>query len=224
VAGNGADFRMVAPSGAKISRSRGTTILASATGATVTVYPPDASGRSKVVAVTPNGATAVSYASAAEAAAMAGANEARRGQESAIDRAVALKVVGVTPEYAASMKSVLPQLRLSSDDLVEFKAVGVTPEFIQELAREGYRDISADDIVGAFAAGVRPDYIRAMAAAGYSRIPLDQLTELRAVGITPNDVERFHRAGITHLDVEELIQAKTMGLTPEEIRASRDDP
>jgi beta-lactamase regulating signal transducer with metallopeptidase domain len=196
VTDNGNDFRIEAPNGAKVSGSHGTTIVASATGATVTVYPPDASGRSKVVAVAPNGASAVSYASAAEAAAMAGANAARSGQESAIDRAVALKVVGVTPEYAASMR----------------------------LALEGYRGISAGDIVGAYAAGVRPDYIRAMAAAGYPRIPLEELTQLRAIGVTPGDVERFHRAGITHLDVEELIQAKTMGLTPEEIRASRDDP
>jgi beta-lactamase regulating signal transducer with metallopeptidase domain len=224
VADSGPDFRIVAPSGAKVSRSHGTTIVASATGATVTVYPPDASGRSRVVAVAPNGATAISYANAAEAAAMAGANEARRGQESAIDRAIALKVVGVTPEYAASIKSVLPQLRLTSDDLVELKAVGVTPEFINELAREGYRDLNAEDIVGAYAAGVRPDYIRGMAAVGYPRIPLEELTQLRAVGITPNDVVRFRRAGVTHLDVDELIQAKTMGLTPEEIRASRDDP
>ena len=221
---SGNDFRVVAPSGARISRSHGTTIVASAGGATVTVYPPDASGRSKVVEVGPNGASAVSYANAAEAAAMAGANEARRGQESAIDRAVALKVIGVTPEYAASIRSVLPQLRLTSDDMVELKAVGVTPEFIQELAREGYRNIDVGDVVGAYAAGVRSDYIRGMAAVGYPRIPLEELTQLRAVGVTPSDVERFHRAGVTHLDVDELIQAKTMGLTPEEIRASRDDP
>lgn len=224
VSDSGHDFRIVAPGGAKVSRSHGTTVVASATGAMVTVYPPDASDRSKVAAVAPNGATAVSYANAAQAAAMAGANEARRGQESAIDRAIALKAVGVTPEYAASIKSVLPQLRLNSDDLVELKAVGVTPEFIHELAREGYRDLNAEDIVGAYAAGVRPDYIRGMAAVGYPRIPLEELTQLRAVGVTPSDVERFRRAGVTHLDVDELIQAKTMGLTPEEIRASRDDP
>lgn len=224
VADSGHDFRVVAPSGAKVTRSHGTTIVASGTGASVTVYPPDASGRSRVVAVAPNGATAVSYASGAEAAAMAGANEARRGEDSAVDRAIALKVVGVTPEYAASIKSVLPQLRLNSDDLVELKAVGVTPEFVQELGREGYRNLNADDMVGAYAAGVRPDYIRGMAAAGYSRIPLEELTQLRAVGVTPSDVERFRRGGVTHLDVDELIQAKTMGLTPEEIRASRDDP
>ena len=224
VADSGKDFRVIAPSGARVSRNNGTTIAVSANGATVTVYPPDASGRSKVVAVAPNGTSAVSYANAAEAVAMAGANEARRGQESAIDRAVALKVIGVTPEYAASMRSVLPQLRLTSDDMVELKAVGVTPEFIQELAREGYRDINVGDVVGAYAAGVRPDYIRGMAAAGYPRIPLEELTQLRAVGVTPSDVERFHRAGVAHLDVDELIQAKTMGLTPEEIRASRDDP
>ena len=224
IAGNSQDFRLVAPNGATVARSHGTTIAAGASGATITVYPPDASGRARIVAVAANGATATSYADGAQAAAITGMNEAERAQKSAIDRAIALKVVGVTPEYAASIKSVLPQLRLTSDDLVELKAVGVTPEFIQELAREGYRDLAPDDIVGAYAAGVRPDYIRAMASVGYPRIPLEQLTQLKAVGITPSDVERFRRAGFTHLDVDELIGAKTMGLTPEEIRASRDDP
>jgi hypothetical protein len=207
-----------------VSSSHGTTIAASPSGATVTVYPPDARGRSKIIAVAANGATAISYAGAAEAAAMAGLNQSRHAQESAIDRAIALKAVGVTPEYAASMKSALPQLRLSSDDLVELKAVGITPEFIQELARQGYRNVGVEDITGAYAAGVRADYIRAMAAVGYPRIPLEELTQLRAAGIMPSDVERFRRAGVGHLDVDELIQAKTMGLTPEEIRASRDDP
>ncbi|HEX3422006.1 MAG TPA: M56 family metallopeptidase [Sphingomicrobium sp.] len=224
VADNGHDFQVVGPNGATVSSRLGTTIATSANGATVTVYPPDRTGRSKVVSVAANGATAVSYADAAEAAAMAAEKEASRGQRTAIEQAIALKVVGVTPEYAASMKSVLPQLRLSSDDLLELKAVGVTPEFVQELAREGYRGVKADDVVGAYAAGVRPDYIRGMAAAGYSRIPLEELTQLKAVGVTPSDVERFRRAGFARLDVDELIQAKTMGLTPEEIRASRDDP
>ena len=222
VADNGQDLRALAPNGAIVSNRHGTTIASSPSGATVTLYPPDASGRSKVVAVAANGATAISYAGAAETAAMAGFNEPR-SQKNAIDRAIQLKVVGVTPEYVGSMKSVLPQLHLSSDDLVELKAVGVTPDFIQELAREGYRQPNVDDIVGAYAAGVRADYIRAMAAAGYPRIPLEELTQLRAVGVTPGDVERFRRAGFSHLDVDELIQAKTMGLTPEEIRASRDD-
>jgi beta-lactamase regulating signal transducer with metallopeptidase domain len=213
-------FKAVGPDGATVSKSHGTMIATGPNGATVTMYPPDASGRSKIVAVASNGATAVSYADAATGAAMTGSHH----PESAIDRAIEMKAVGVTPEYVASIKAVLPQLHLTSDDLAELKGVGVTPDFIQELARQGYRDPNVEDIVGAYAVGVRADYIRGMAAVGYPRIPLDQLTQLKAVGIVPSDVERFRSAGITHLDVDELIQAKTLGLSPEEIRASRDDP
>lgn len=220
VADNG-DFKAISRNGATVTSSGGTTIARAPNGATVTVYPPDASGRSRVVAVASNGATAVSYADAAQVAGMTGVT---RSDNSAVDRAVRMKAIGLTPEYVAAMRSALPQLHLTSDDLAQLKAVGVTPEFIQELARAGYRHVDAEDITGAYAAGVRTDYIRGMAAAGYPRISLSELTELKAVGITPADVERFRRAGIKHLDVDELVQAKAMGLTPEEIRASRDDP
>jgi hypothetical protein len=201
------------------------TTATAASGATVTVYPADARGKRKVVAVGPGGATAISYVDADIApGTVLGTWAERRDDKSAIDRAIEMKAVGLTPEYIAAMKSALPQLRLTGDDLVQLKAVGVTPDFIQELARQGYRNLDVDDVTGAYAVGVRTDYIRGMAAVGYSRVPLDELIQLRAVGVTPSDVERFRRAGFTHLDVDELVQAKSLGLTPEEIRASRDGP
>jgi beta-lactamase regulating signal transducer with metallopeptidase domain len=238
------DFSVVAPSGASLTRKNGTTVASSPngastvtypdgrtvasapSGATVTVYPPDAKGRRRVVSIGPNGATAVAYAQAdVPAGAIVGRwSDRAGGRNSAIDRAIEMKAVGVTPEYIAAIKSALPQLHLTSDDVVQLRAVGVTPDFIQELARAGYRNLDADDITGAYAVGIRTDYIRGMAAVGYARIPLDDLIQLRAVGVMPSDVERFRRAGFTHLDVDELVEAKTMGLTPEEIRASRDDP
>jgi hypothetical protein len=237
------DFEVTAPSGATVTRRNGTTVSRSpggatvttspngvtvasaANGGTVTVYPPDANGKRKVVAVSPSGSTAVSYVDAESSRGkILGKVADRRGNNSAVDRAIEMKAVGLTPEYVASIRSVLPQLRLSSDDLVQLKAVGVSPDFIQELARRGYRNVDVDDLTGAYAVGVRTDYIRGMAAVGYPRISLEDLTQLRAVGVTPADVERFRRAGFTHLDGAELVEAKTLGLTPEEIRASREGP
>ncbi|HEY6048338.1 MAG TPA: M56 family metallopeptidase, partial [Sphingomicrobium sp.] len=212
--------------------ANGKIVLASPSGGVVEIYPPDANGKRRAVLTGTNGAV-VQYADAGAIPGLAAAIAAPTpptpplppsAQKSAIDRAIEMKAVGVTPEYVAAMKSALPQLRLRSEDLVHLRAVGVTPDFIKELAREGYRNVGADDITGAYAVGVRADYIRAMAAAGYSRIPLDDLTAMRAVGVMPSDVERFRRAGFTHLDVDEIVQAKTLGITPEEIRASRDDP
>ena len=216
-----------APGGAStVTYADGRTVARAPSGASVTVYPPDSKGRRRVVSIAPNGATAISYAQSDIPAGTIVGSWAERNDrhESAIDRAIEMKAVGVTPEYVAAIKSALPQLRLTSEDVVQLRAVGVTPDFIQELAREGYRNLDADDITGAYAVGIRTDYIRGMAAVGYARIPLEDLIQLRAVGVMPSDVERFRRAGFAHLDVDELVQAKTMGLTPEEIRASRDDP
>ncbi|MGE5563682.1 MAG: M56 family metallopeptidase [Bacillota bacterium] len=224
---------LAGPDGATVRKTAsGKIVMAGPSGGVIEVYPPDSKGRRRAVLTGPGGGV-IEYADARGIPGLTAAIGAPtppvpplppRAQKTAIDRAIEMKAVGVTPEYVAAMKSALPQLRLTTDDLVQLKGVGVTPEFIQELAREGYRNVSADDICGAYAVGVRPEYVRAMAAAGYSRIPLDQLTAMRAVGVTPGDVERFRRAGFTHLDVDELVQAKTLGITPEEIRAVRDDP
>jgi hypothetical protein len=249
--GPDSDFEAIAANGARVASRNGVTVATSPSGQTVTtqpngrvrmvgpsggivdIYPPDANGHRRTVLRGPSGSV-VEYADATVVPGLAAAIGGQpipplpprppRTQHDAIDLAIQLKSVGVTPEYAAAMKSSLPQLRLTGEDLVQLKAVGVTPEFIQELARQGYRGVSADEIVGAYAVGVRADYIRAMAAEGYPRLSLDELTQLRAVGVTPTDVERFRRAGFTHLDVDELVQAKSLGLTPEEMRASRDDP
>src|SRR5690348_9148452 len=166
------------PTGGKLITKNGVTVARGPNGAQVTIYPPNKRGMSRVVAVSPSGATAVTYADARGLPGLAAAIGApplppappatpEAAQKRVIDRAIEMKSVGVTPEYVATMKSALPQLRLTSEDLVQLKAVGVTPEFVQELAREGYRNVSASDIVGAYAAGVRPEYIRAMAAVGY---------------------------------------------------------
>ena len=221
--------RSVGPNGATTTvLDSGLVISRAPNGATSTVYPPDKSGRRRVVAVAPNGAIAEAYADAGDASALATAvahphltvNAGPRKQKSAIDRAIEMKAVGVTPEYVAAMRSALPRLNLDQDDLVELKAVGVSPAFVQELARLGYRNVDADEITAAYAVGVRGDYVRSLAAAGYGRLSLDQLVELKAVGVTAADIERYRRAGYGNIDVDRLTELKALGITPEELRAS----
>jgi hypothetical protein len=210
----------VASSGnAVVTRANGEMVMSSADGRTVTISAPGADGRRRVVASGPQG-TAIAYLQSNELPPLPPAPPAPPSSRSAIDRAIELKAVGVTPEYVAAIRSAAPQLQLTHDDIVQLKGVGVTAGFIQELARLGYRAVDADEIAGAYAVGVRTDYIRAMAAAGYGRVSLRQLTELRAVGVTPADVERFRRAGFDHIDVDKLTELKTLGITPEELRAS----
>jgi bla regulator protein blaR1 len=206
-----------------ISTKNGKTVLRSSDGGTITVLPPDASGHRRTILTGPDGKKlVVADARAIPGLSVAMSSHPGRGEdrESAIDRAIELKAVGVTPEYVAAIRSVAPQLRLDHDDIVSLKAVGVTPAFVQELARLGYRAVDADDITGAYAVGVREDYVRSMASVGYGRLSLEQLTELRAVGVTAGDVQRYRRAGFNRIDVDKLVQLKTLGITPEELRAS----
>jgi bla regulator protein BlaR1 len=196
----------------------GKMVMVGPSGGVIEVYPPDRNGHRRTVLTNPNGGT-IAYADARAVPGLATAIAGSPGS-SAVDRAIELKAVGVTPEYVQAIRSVAPQLRLDHDDIVQLKAVGVTPAFIQELARLGYHGVDADEITGAYAVGVRENYIRDMASVGYGRISLDELTQLKAVGVTPGDVQKYRRAGFTEIDVDKLVELKTLGITPEELRAS----
>ena len=206
-----------------IATSGGQTVLRSSDGSMISIAPPDSNGHRRTVLRSSDGST-IAYADAGSVPGLAGAiaiaPRAPRPPKDAVDRAIELKAVGVTPEYVASIRAAAPRLRLDHDDIVQLKAVGVTPAFINELARLGYRNLDADEITGAYAVGVREDYIRSLAAAGYGRISLDDLTQLKAVGVTAGDIERYRRAGFNRIDVDKLVELKTLGITPEELRAS----
>jgi bla regulator protein blaR1 len=218
---------IIGTNGHTITKTKATEyVIASPDGRAITVMPPDANGRRKMVVAGPQGAV-VSYIEPGQAlpglsASVSGVTVNPGHDKSAVDRAIELKAVGVTPEYIASIRSAAPQLRLDHDDIVSLKAVGVTASFINELARLGYRNLNADDITGAYAVGVREQYIRDMASVGYGRLTLEQLTELKAVGVMPSDVQRYRRAGFTQVDVDKLVQLKSLGISPEELKASQD--
>jgi beta-lactamase regulating signal transducer with metallopeptidase domain len=217
---------MSSPNGSSITTNKdGKVVLTGPSGGVIEVYPADSKGRRRAVLTGPSGGV-VEYADARAVPGLASAIAIGPGstlspkQKSAIDRAIELKAVGVTPEYIASIRDAAPQLRLDHDDIVELKGVGVSADFIRELARLGYRSVDADEIASAYAVGVRSDYARSMAAAGYGRLSLEDLTQLKAVGVSADDVERFRRAGFDHIDVDKLVELKTLGITPEELRAS----
>jgi beta-lactamase regulating signal transducer with metallopeptidase domain len=209
--------------GSSIVTNHGQTVLRSSDGSTITIAAPDVNGRRRTVLQGPNGSI-VAFADASAvpglAVALAASSEAATGSNSAVDRTIAMKAVGASPDYVAQIRSVAPQLGLGPNSIVEMKALGVTPAFVQELARLGYRNVKAHDITEAYAVGVREDYIRALAAAGYNRLSLAQITQLKTVGVTPADLEQYRRAAHGYLDPDKLVQLKTLGITPEQLGAS----
>jgi beta-lactamase regulating signal transducer with metallopeptidase domain len=135
-----------------------------------------------------------------------------------IDRAVAARMVGVTPEYAAAMRASAPSLRgATTDDLIAMRIHGVTPEFAQELQKSG-RNFTASQLTGAAVQGVNASFVRGMAAAGYPNLSLKEMTDLRVVGVTPDYVREFQKAGYRNLTVKQLVKMRMAGVQPDEVQ------
>jgi bla regulator protein blaR1 len=205
------DFRAEGPDGATVERVNGVMVARAPSGATSTIYPPDASGRRKIVARGPNGAVAVTYADAAEARAAVRSAERAARSDRAIDRIIEMKAVGVTPEYVGAMRAVAPQLsRLEFGDFTSLRAVGVTPDFARSLIAAGFPSITADELVEARAVGLTGDYIRSMRATGLQG-DLDDFVQLRAVGVDPGFAARVKASGVRIHDVDDLVELHALG-------------
>jgi bla regulator protein blaR1 len=212
-----ADFESIAPSGASVRRTNGITVARAANGATVTVYPPDASGRRKVIAIAQNGAKMVTYAKTDDDIPGFVKSKHEREPKSALDRAIEMKAVGVTAEYVSAMRAASPALRdADADDLVGMRAVGVTPDYVRDLAAAGFGNLDADALTDARAVGVTGEFIREMRAAGYNG-DLDDFVQLRALGITPEYAEQFKRAGYK-VSIDKLVELKANGIDLDDLR------
>jgi hypothetical protein len=180
----------------------------------VTTYPPDAQGRRRVVAIAPNGATAISYADAAGNA-DARAVAVSRHAERAIELAIQLKALGISPEYIQLIRSSSPALRdADTDDVIAMRSVGVTPGYIRDLAREGYGNLDADDLEQARAVGVTPEYVRGIVASGV-RPALDELIQLRAMNISPDELARVRASGVsTKVKIKSVLRSRSSAPPP----------
>jgi len=179
----GDGFEAVAPNGARAVSRNGTFVANGPDGSQVTIYPPDASGHSKVVAVGATGAAVTSYV------------DRRQERDDTIDTAIQLKAMGISPEYIAAMRAASPALRTADlDEIIGLKSVGVTPQYVEDLTNAGFGNLSADDIQQARAVGLTGDYMRRIRATGV-HVSLDDLVELRVLNISPEELARVHASG-----------------------------
>ena len=189
--------------GAILKTRGGTTVMRGADGASVTVYPPDAQGRRKVVTRSTSGAVSVSYANA---------DEAQRVSDRAIDSVIEAKAIGITPEYIAAMRASAPRLgNLDFNEFSGLRAVGVTPEFARGLVAAGFPSISADELMQARSVGLTGDYVSAMHAAGI-RGDIDDFIQLRAVGVEPSFAARVRASGIRVNSADDLVRLRALDI------------
>ena len=213
-----ADFEAISPSGASVRQSNGLMVARSPSGATVTIYPADSSGRRRVLARSPSGATAVSYVDADDVDDVAGIDFRRpRNRTSPIEQAIQMKALGVDPGYVNAMRSASASLRNADlDQIVGMKAVGVSPGYVRELASVGLANLDADELTQARAVGVDGAFVRSMASVGI-RGDLDEYIQLQALGVTPEYANQFRTSGGQPLTGRQLLKLKARGITIQRI-------
>ena len=123
-----------------------------------------------------------------------------------LDKYVAMKIQGVTPEYARSMSEV-GFGKPTAEELVSLKIFGVTPEYVKELKGMGIEPTSFHDLTSYKIFNVTPEFVAAMKAAGFSSIPPKKLVALRVQGVTPEFIQTTKRQ-FPDVTLDQLVQLR----------------
>ena len=134
------------------------------------------------------------------------------GYDVDLDKYVAMKVQGITPEYAAQMNKQFGS-KLSPDALIGLKIQSVTPEYITAMRAAGY-DVLPNKLMAMRIQGVTPEYAAAMAKLGFGTPTADELISLRIQGVTPEDAQKFKEMGVDVHGFQSLITARIFNITP----------
>jgi hypothetical protein len=127
---------------------------------------------------------------------------------------VALKSMGVTPEYAKSMGTV-GLGKPTVHDLIMLKSMGVTPEYVASLNKSGIAPKDFHEVVTEKSMGITPEYAAEMKQKGFGDLSVHELVTMKSMGITPEYAAEMTKGFGTSLSLHELITMKSMGVTPE---------
>jgi beta-lactamase regulating signal transducer with metallopeptidase domain len=161
------------------------------------------------------------------------------GYDEDIDKYVAMKIQGITPEYAQAMAKI-GFGKPSAGELIAMKIQGVTPQYVSELHAAGLQPGSIGDLISYRIFHVTPEFIAGMKSAGFDSMPPGKIIALRIQGVTPEyaktvkqqypnatldelvQLRIFHiddaflaaakRHGFTSLSIQKLVQLRISGL------------
>jgi hypothetical protein len=128
------------------------------------------------------------------------------GYDVDLDKFIALKIQGVTPEYAREM-SQLGFGKLSADDLIACKIQGVTPEVIAKFKEEGFEVKTVHDAITYRIFNLTPEYAAGMKAAGFDGLDAKQLVAMKVQGATPEFAKAL-RQQFPNATSEDVVKAR----------------
>ena len=127
-----------------------------------------------------------------------------------LDKYVAMKIQGVTPEYAKSMAAT-GFGKPTADELIAMKIQGVDPSEVAELKAAGIEPGSYQDLIKYRIFNVSPEFVAGMKAAGYSSLPAKKLVELRIQGVTP-EFAKATKQQWPDATVDQLVQIRIFNI------------
>jgi hypothetical protein len=128
------------------------------------------------------------------------------GYDVDLDKFIAMKIQGVTPQYAQSM-SAIGFGKPTADELVSLKIFGVTPESLKELKASGLEPTCFQDLISYRIFKVTPEFVAGMKDAGFSSIPPKKLVALRVQGVTP-EYARTTKQQFPEVTLDQLVQLR----------------
>jgi predicted metal-dependent phosphotriesterase family hydrolase len=114
-------------------------------------------------------------------------------------------------------------------DLIAMKSLGVTPEYLASLKQSGLAPKDLNQAVSFKALGVTPEYAAAMKQAGYANLDANELMALKAQGMTPErakwlkqqspqaTADELQQAAVFHIDDKFLAEAKSHGFDSKDL-------
>lgn len=135
------------------------------------------------------------------------------GYDVDLDKLIAMKIQGVTPEYARAMANV-GFGKPSADDLIACKVQGVTPEYIEELKKQGFAIKSLQEVISFRIFNVTPEFVAGMKAAGFDGLSTQQLMAMRVQGVTP-EFARTLKAKFPNVNADDLVKARVFHIDDE---------
>lgn len=142
-----------------------------------------------------------------------------------LDKYMAMKIQGVTPEFARSMAAT-GFGKPNADELIAMKIHGVTPSEVAELKSAGIQPGSYQDLITYRIFQISPEFVAGMKAAGFNNISAKKLVELRIQGVTPEfakstkqqwpdaTVDQMVQLRIFNINGAFIASAKRHGLEP----------
>ena len=130
-----------------------------------------------------------------------------------LDKYIAMKAQGITPEFAADMSKAFGG-KLSVGQLIALKVQDVTPEYVAKMHAAGY-DVDAYRLVSMRVQDITPEYAAEMAkATGESKLSADRLIAMKVQDLTPDYIAKMHADGYD-ADTNKLIAMKVQDITPD---------